>query len=182
MVTNPKIKRRSGGSQQATAELEDRSWAGAVAAAEQSLAEAFVAGVICVCWRSSRLATVSLFVARRPISVAAGRVETGGASAGESVLSASGYVVAHHKIAVGAKVMGRVAWIGVEKGDRVQEGQVLVRLEDSEFRAQVNQAKANLAAAQARLDQFAHRFATRREIERQSRSATSRSKSEECRS
>ena len=57
------------------------------------------------------------------------------------MLSASGYVVAHHKIAVGAKVMGRVAWIGVEKGDRVQEGQVLVRLEDSEFRAQVNQAK-----------------------------------------
>jgi HlyD family secretion protein len=31
---------------------------------------------------------------------------------------------------------------------------VLVRLEDQEFRAQVNQAKANLAAAQARLDQL----------------------------
>jgi HlyD family secretion protein len=70
------------------------------------------------------------------------------------VLSASGYVVAHHKIAVGAKVMGRVAWIGVEKGDTVQQGQVLVRLEDLEFRAQVNQANANLAAAQARLDQL----------------------------
>jgi HlyD family secretion protein len=50
--------------------------------------------------------------------------------------------------------MGRVAWIGVEKGDRVQDGQVLVRLEDSEFRAQVNQAKANLAASQARLDRL----------------------------
>ncbi|PYS59327.1 MAG: efflux RND transporter periplasmic adaptor subunit [Acidobacteria bacterium] len=50
--------------------------------------------------------------------------------------------------------MGRVAWIGVEKGDRVQQGQVLVRLEDQEFRAQVDQAKANLAAAQARLDQL----------------------------
>src|SRR5678815_2872440 len=82
------------------------------------------------------------------------RVESGGQSFGESVLSASGYVVAHHKIAVGAKVMGRVAWIGVEKGDNVQEGQVLVRLEDGEFRAQVNQAQANLAAAQARLDRL----------------------------
>jgi HlyD family secretion protein len=70
------------------------------------------------------------------------------------VLTASGYVVAHHKIAVGAKVMGRVHWIGVEKGDNVKEGQVLVRLEDNEFRAQVNQARANLAAAQARLDQL----------------------------
>src|SRR4030095_11213057 len=95
-----------------------------------------------------------LFSGAKTISVATVRVESGGASLGESVLSASGYVVAHHKIAVGAKVMGRVAWIGVEKGDRVQDGQVLVRLEDSEFRAQVNQAQANLAAAQARLDRL----------------------------
>ncbi len=89
----------------------------------------------------------------KSISVAQVKVESG-APQGETVLTASGYVVAHHKIAVGAKVMGRVAWIGVEKGDTVQEGQVLVRLEDTEFRAQVNQAQANLAAAQARLDQM----------------------------
>jgi len=90
----------------------------------------------------------------KTISVAEVKLENGGASAADTVLSASGYVVAHHKIAVGAKVMGRVAWIGVEKGDKVQQGQVLVRLEDSEFRAQSNQARANLAAAQARLDQL----------------------------
>src|SRR5215207_6993482 len=100
------------------------------------------------------LGYVFLFSGTKTISVAPVRAETGGASSGESVLSASGYVVAHHKIAVGAKVMGRVAWIGVEKGNQVQEGQVLVRLEDSEFRAQVNQAQANLAAAQARLDRL----------------------------
>lgn len=100
------------------------------------------------------LGYVFLFSGAKTISVASVRVESGGASQGESVLSASGYVVAHHKIAVGAKVMGRVAWIGVEKGDTVREGQVLVRLEDAEFRAQVNQARANLAAAQARLDQL----------------------------
>src|SRR5215216_3744679 len=100
------------------------------------------------------LGYVFLFPGAKTISVAAVRVDSGGASSGESVLSASGYVVAHHKIAVGAKVMGRVAWIGVEKGNTVQEGQTLVRLEDSEFRAQVNQAQANLAAAQARLDRL----------------------------
>ena len=97
---------------------------------------------------------IFLFSTAKAISVATVKTETAGASSGESVLSASGYVVAHHKIAVGAKVMGRVSWIGVEKGDTVQEGQVLVRLEDSEFRAQVNQARANMAAAQARLDQL----------------------------
>src|SRR5215468_8777231 len=78
------------------------------------------------------LGYVFLFSGAKTISVTTVRVEDGGASAGESVLTASGYVVAHHKIAVGAKVMGRVAWIGVEKGDNVQEGQTLVRLEDTE--------------------------------------------------
>lgn len=97
---------------------------------------------------------IFFFAGSKAISVSSVRVESGGPALGESVLSASGYVVAHHKIAVGAKVMGRVAWIGVEKGDSVQEGQTLVRLEDSEFRAQVAQAQANLAAAQARLDQL----------------------------
>src|SRR6185295_5058991 len=95
-----------------------------------------------------------LFTGAKTISAAPVRTDNGTPAAGESVLSASGYVVAHHKIAVGAKVMGRVAWIGVEKGDTVQSGQVLVRLEDSEFRAQVNQAQANLAAAQSRLERL----------------------------
>src|SRR5882672_1590297 len=94
------------------------------------------------------------FSAPKAISVAAVKLENSGGSQSDTVLSASGYVVAHHKIAVGAKVMGRVAWIGVEKGDTVQQGQVLVRLEDNDFRAQSNQARANLAAAQARLDQL----------------------------
>ena len=94
------------------------------------------------------------FSSAKSITAAPVKLETGSASSAGVVLTASGYVVAHHKIAVGAKVMGRVAWIGVEKGDRVQQGQVLVRLEDQEFRAQVDQAKANLAAAQARLDQL----------------------------
>src|ERR1700738_1905908 len=94
------------------------------------------------------------FSSPKNISVAEVKIESGGGSQGNTVLSVSGYVVAHHKIAVGAKVMGRVAWIGVEKGDKVQQGQVLVRLEDNDFRAQSNQARANLAAAQARLDQL----------------------------
>src|SRR5512133_3662480 len=50
------------------------------------------------------LGYVFLFSSAKAISVAPVTVETGGASSGESVLSASGYVVAHHKIAVGAKV------------------------------------------------------------------------------
>src|SRR5687767_13657221 len=41
-----------------------------------------------------------------------------------AVLVATDYVIAHHKVQVGSKVAGRVAWIGVEKGDRVKRDQV----------------------------------------------------------
>jgi HlyD family secretion protein len=75
----------------------------------------------------------------------------GGADVGGVVLSAGGYIVAHHKINVNSKVTGRVAWIGVEKGDKVQEGQVLVRLEDEEFRAQYLQAQGAVENAKAYL-------------------------------
>ena len=74
------------------------------------------------------------------------------AGAGETVaLNATGYIVAAHKIQVASKVLGKVAWIGVEKGNRVTAGQVIVRLEDDEYRAQVQQAKGQLANLEARL-------------------------------
>ncbi len=73
------------------------------------------------------------------------------ANAGDIILSATGYIVAHHKIQVASKVVGKVAWIGVEKGNRVQQGQVIARLEDDEYRAQLQQAKGKLAALEARL-------------------------------
>jgi HlyD family secretion protein len=72
------------------------------------------------------------------------------------VLQAAGYIVAHHTISVNSKVTGRIAWIGVEKGDKVKAGQVLVRLEDQEFRAQVEQARGAVGMAKARLQQLEH--------------------------
>jgi HlyD family secretion protein len=75
---------------------------------------------------------------------------------GGTVLSATGYSVAHHTINVNSKVTGRLAWIGVEKGDKVKEGQVLVRLEDEEFRASYEQAKGALDNARAYLEELEH--------------------------
>jgi len=71
-----------------------------------------------------------------------------------AVLEATGYVVAHHKIQVGSKISGRVAWIGVDKGDRVAQNQLVVRLEDREYRAQYDQAMASIGVAQARLTEL----------------------------
>lgn len=76
------------------------------------------------------------------------------ATAGNVVLTAGGYIVAHHPIQVSSKVVGKVAWVGIEKADRVKEGQVLVRLEDSEFQAQFAQAKANLEVTKAHLKEL----------------------------
>lgn len=78
-------------------------------------------------------------------------------AAGEQVvLSATGYIIAAHKIEVASKVNGRVAWIGVDKGDKVSAGQVLVRLEDDEYRAQVQQQQGQLANLEAKLAEDEH--------------------------
>jgi HlyD family secretion protein len=76
------------------------------------------------------------------------------AQTGDVILNATGYIIAAHKIEVAPKVVGKVAWIGVDKADHVTQGQVLVRLEDDEYRAQVQSAKGNVANLQAQLDQL----------------------------
>src|SRR5712692_1044892 len=83
------------------------------------------------------------------LEVEVARAAADSSDVGGVVLSASGYIVAHHKINVNSKVTGRVAWIGVEKGDKVKEGQVLVRLENDEFRAQYQQAHGAAENARA---------------------------------
>jgi HlyD family secretion protein len=85
------------------------------------------------------------------VEVERAQVVTGDVSTAATLI-ASGYVVPHHQVEVGTKVMGKVAWIGVEKGDKVKTGQVLVRLEDSEYRAQLQRARGQLATAQANYD------------------------------
>lgn len=49
---------------------------------------------------------------------------------------------------VGAKVSGRVEFVAVREGDPVDDGQVIVRLDDDEVQAQLDEAKAQLASAQ----------------------------------
>ena len=90
------------------------------------------------------------------VEVVRASAQTTGNDEGGTVLSATGYIVAHHTINVNSKVTGRLMWIGVEKGDKVKEGQVLVRLEDQEFRASYEQAKGALDNAKAYLEELQH--------------------------
>ena len=78
-------------------------------------------------------------------------VPRAGTSGPAIVLQAAGYVVPHYRIEVASKVVGRVKWMGVEKGDTVQGGQPIVRLEDDEYRARLNESIGSLEAWRARL-------------------------------
>ena len=104
------------------------------------------------------------------VEVEVGRpaLEPGGQT-GSVVLTAGGYIVAHHPIDVSSKVVGKVAWVGVEKGDRVHEGQVIVRLEDTEFAAQLDQAKANVAVLESPPARTRNRLAPAGDRRRQGR-------------
>ena len=76
------------------------------------------------------------------------------AGGGSVILNATGYIIAAHRIQVASKVVGKVLWIGVDKGSKVKEGEVIVRLEDDEYRAQLQQARGQLASLQARLQEL----------------------------
>lgn len=94
--------------------------------------------------------------ATAPLSVRAVEVKAPapGAAGQQVILTETGYIVAAHEIQVASKVAGRVAWIGVDKGDKVKAGQVLVRLESDEYRDQVTQEQGQLANLQAKLKEL----------------------------
>ena len=69
-----------------------------------------------------------------------------------AVLTASGYVVAQRKAAVASKGTGRLVFLGVVEGDRVMKNQIIARIDDSDIRAQLEQAQANLKLALADLN------------------------------
>ncbi len=111
-----------------------------------------VAGVVIILLLGAGNLVYSRLNAATEVDVVRVKTPSVGASAGDSViLNATGYIVAAHKIQVASKVLGRVAWIGVDKGDMVKEGQVIVRLEDDEYKAQLQQARGQLLNLEARL-------------------------------
>lgn len=81
------------------------------------------------------------------VTIATAAVPSGAASASGAVLNASGYVTARRRATVSSKVTGKVLEVFVEEGKNVREGQVLARLDDSQVRAGLRVAEAQLAAA-----------------------------------
>jgi multidrug efflux pump subunit AcrA (membrane-fusion protein) len=84
------------------------------------------------------------------VQTAVARAASQGTGAG-SVLDASGYVTARRQATVSAKITGKVTEVLIEEGQRVREGAVLARLDDTEAQAQLGLTRAQLVAARSQL-------------------------------
>jgi RND family efflux transporter MFP subunit len=71
------------------------------------------------------------------------------ASGDLTVLNASGYVTARRAATVSSKITGKVIEVLVEEGTKVHDGQVLARLDDTNVKASLQMARAQLASAKA---------------------------------
>jgi RND family efflux transporter MFP subunit len=72
----------------------------------------------------------------------------------QTVLNASGYVKARRAATVSSKVMGKVTEVLIEEGMKVEEGQVLARLDDSNVKAGLRLAEARVESARRMKDEL----------------------------
>ncbi len=79
-------------------------------------------------------------------------------SGANAILTASGYVVAQRQASVASKGTGRLMYLGVVEGDKVYKDQIIARLEDSDIKASLEQARANLKLQQADLKEALNAF------------------------
>jgi RND family efflux transporter MFP subunit len=85
-------------------------------------------------------------------------VEFQSASQSNTILTASGYVVAQRKASVASKGTGRLVYLGVVEGDQVKKDQILARIEDNDIKAQLEEAKANLKFYEADLKEAENNY------------------------
>jgi RND family efflux transporter MFP subunit len=103
------------------------------------------------------LAGAALWYWMRPspvaIHVAVAQAASSAGAAGASILDASGYVVARRQATVASKITGRLVELDIEEGDHVKAGQVIAKLDDTNIRAGLDQAVAQLNFAKAGLEE-----------------------------
>src|ERR1039457_394273 len=96
------------------------------------------------------LAVGVLWWLKRPGPIAVHTVlarEATGNGIERTVLNASGYVTARRQATVSSKVTGKVTEVLVEEGMKVQEGQVLARIDDTNVKTSLRLAEAQLVSA-----------------------------------
>jgi RND family efflux transporter MFP subunit len=97
------------------------------------------------------IAALALLGGEKLPEVTTAQARAAGPGASASVLDASGYVVARRQATVSSKVTGKVMEVLLEEGRRVEQGQVLARIDDVNAQAQLALAQSQLAAARSQL-------------------------------
>lgn len=85
------------------------------------------------------------------VTIQAITVQAAGGDAA-SGLDASGYVVARRKATLSAKILGKLTEVNFEEGDHVKAGDIVARLDDSNYRAALDQAEATAHEAKVTMD------------------------------
>ncbi len=75
-------------------------------------------------------------------------------NAPQGVLNASGYITPRRRATIAAKITGRVIGVYFDEGTRVQEGQLLAKLDDSDALRGLESAKADREASQAAIEDY----------------------------
>src|SRR5262249_25103478 len=88
-----------------------------------------------------------------PIRTAVARDASSSAPADRTVLNASGYVTARREATVSSKVTGKVVEVLIEEGMKVDQGQILARLDDTNVKARLLLAQAQQSSAKASLEE-----------------------------
>ncbi|HKT26916.1 efflux RND transporter periplasmic adaptor subunit [Dyella sp.] len=88
-----------------------------------------------------------------PVHVAQAVAASSDPSAG-AVLQATGYVTARRQATVSAQITGTLTAVLIEEGDHVKEGQILAKLDDSQYKAALDTAVAQAKAAHALVNQY----------------------------
>jgi RND family efflux transporter MFP subunit len=88
-----------------------------------------------------------------PLNAASEKISSNTVSVNSDVvLTVSGYIINRQRIELSPRFLGTVTWIGVKKGDLVTNGQVVVTLDDAEYKARLHEAEGRLAEAKANVD------------------------------
>jgi HlyD family secretion protein len=106
-------------------------------------------GVVILALGGGALAWRSANAAVEVVTVTPSVERTSSAPAGTPVLTASGYIVARREAIVSSKIQGRLQELRVEEGSQVREGEVIARLESSDFVASVARSQAQIQQATA---------------------------------
>jgi RND family efflux transporter MFP subunit len=96
------------------------------------------------------------------VNTVTAETESSGQSLGNSVLNASGYVVARRMATVSAKVTGKIEEIYVEEGMEVKKDQVLARLDPVNIETVLTMAERELDASRRNLAETEVRLAEAR--------------------